>query len=289
MLNEKLDQLLKTNINNHLKFELMVIAILVIFFFTYYFQFNQLVNVTALLSLVFIVVYIRLDYYNYKISDTNEQLEYQLNEIQNVLYKYIDDVLEKIRYSDTNNLMSRSIHKQLLERVQLTWLYTDAKLIRYLYSLLFLYQYNEDSYVQIVIGINNILKIRGELEEYYRSNGALPDGVYYFAETAEELQTKVLNFAHTFIYKVPKTYDSEIMTEHIITSLHTLIKPHVQTIKKMSIKQTVQEGVNRTTRFVNMIDYEAQPMDTSLQRSVTNKENKSYSKVEQRNRFELYI
>lgn len=291
MLNKQIDSLLKTNtrVRNNLKFELALIAVGVVLFFTYYFKFSQLTNVIALSTLVFYIIYMRVDYYNWTLSDQNEKIEFELNEIQSVMYKYVDENMNRIRFSENKNLVSKDFYKKNLERMTLTALYTDSKLIRFLYTLLFLYKFNEDSYAQMILATNNILEHREKLEEFYNENGYLPEGVYYYAEQAEQLKTKALNFAHTFIYAIPKSYDLENMTEKIIERFHELLKPHVIAIKKMSIKQNVQNGINRTTRFVNTEDHLAQPMDTDLQKHINSKYNKTYHKLEQQDRFELYI
>lgn len=291
MWNRQVDELLKTNTqeSNNLKFQLVVLGLLTVYFLTTYFHLDQLGNVLALLTFVVYIMYLGLDYYNTTTTGSNEILEYKLNAIQSTLYTYTEEYLNRIRFSNNRFQMSKQIYKSILKRMETLWLYMDAKLVHFLYSLMFLYKYNEDSFVEMVLCTNGILKIRGELEEFYNENGYLPENVYYLSESAEELKVKALNFAHTFIYKIPKTYDLENMIEKILDRFHQLLKPHIIAIKKMTIKHTIQTGINRTTNFVDMNDHQANPMDTNLQKHINSKYNKTYTQVEQQNRFEIYI
>lgn len=253
-----------------LKLELAVIAVAVVYFFTTYAKFNQLTNVIALFTLVAVILIIRLEWSLTEENGTNEDLMYKLNKIQSKNFDYVEDQMKRIRASKNKGLASKEIYDRMITQMTLDWLYTDSKIIRFFDSLAFLYSGNPDSYVQMVVATNSLLELRGKLEEFYNDTGKLPKGVYYIAQTAEELKLKALNYAHSFIFITGKTKipDAEYTIEKIINELHLLLKPHVTAIKQMSIKQNVKEGINRTTKFVDTSDHLPKPTDEDPQNTL---------------------
>lgn len=265
-------------------FELVVFGLVIIFLYRLYVPFKYTGQIMALLGLVGIILWFRMYSYNTNTIDKNEQTSYQLRSVQSQMYFYVDEQMKKIRLSDAKGLLSKRVYKDNLKRVELDYLYTDTRIIRYIHSTLPYYKYNPDSWVSIVIGVNGILRIRAELEEFYSSNGYFPVDVAYQAESAEELFKKTLNFTHTFVYSLPHGLDvlsedgmniaSQSLTEKMIDTLYSLIKPHIVAIKKFAVNKVVKEGINRSTIITELRDHVPIGMDT---------------KFDDTHRFELYV
>ena len=257
-------------------FELVVFALVLVFIYRMYVPLESSGYIFTIITMVGLVLWFSMKRYNKTTIDTNEQIEYKLNRIQSVMYTYVDEQMRRIRYSDTNELLTRNVYQDNLDRMKLGALYTDIQLIRYIYDLMFVYKYNSDSFVSMVLAVNGILRIRLDLESFYVANGRLPVDTAYQVESATELMKKALNFSHTFVYKLPKNSElgpSEI-TSRIITKMHTLLKKHVLVIKRFAVKQNVQEGIHRGTKFTELND---------------NIPEGKVSNLDDINRFELYI
>ena len=235
-------------------FELSVLGVILVMFYRAFVPFEQGGYLLAMMTMIGLVLWYKMYNYNHKSIDTNKAIEYKLERIQSQMYIYVDSRMRRIRFSDTNNLLSKTIYKENLDRVKLDYLYTDARLVKYIFELIFMYPYNTDSWGSMVIGINGILKIRAQLELFYKSNGYYPENVVYQAESADELLKKVLNFTHTFIYTLPKSNDVESIVEKTIKKMHLLLKGHVRTVKKMTVKNNIIQGINRTTKFTELRD-----------------------------------
>jgi len=255
-------------------FELIVFGLVLVFLFKIYIPSDKLGYVTGIVSLVGIILWFRMKHYNNTRVDMNEKLNYRLNSIQSQMNEYVNEQMVKIRYSDTKNLLTKSVYSANLARVKLDSLYTDIRLINYIYDLLFLYKYNEDSFVSMVIAVNGILRIRFDLERFYAANGYLPENAVQQVESAQELMKKALNFAHTFVYTLPKSNDISSITSKIIKKLHVLLKRHISVIKRIAVKQTIQEGIHKRTKFIEHRDNLPSPRDQTF---------------DDTNRFELYI
>ncbi|ARR74969.1 hypothetical protein SAGO17_0050, partial [Mimivirus AB-566-O17] len=259
-----LDQI--TNLNSVYRkrhvFQLVVLGFVLVFMYRLYIPFENSGYIMTMATLIGTVLWFIIKNYTNKKVDMNETIQYRLENIQSRMYSYVDTRMRRISTSDSNNL-SRKIYSENLSRMRLDYLYMDVALINFLYDLLFLYKYNNDSFASMVIGVNGILSIRNELEEYYNSNGHLPDTVTSSVDSAKELMTKTLNYTHTFVYSLPKSLDSGL-TSSIISKMHKLLKVHVVVIKKFAVRKNVQEGINKRTRFTEMRDHLPEARDTSV-------------------------
>jgi hypothetical protein len=255
-------------------FELVVFGLVLVFLFRLYIPSESIVYVSMTIGLVGLILWFRMKNYNNSTVDLNETIHFRLNLIQSQMYEYVDEQMRKIRFSDTRKFLTKEVYTANLSRVRLSHLYTDIHLINYIYDLLFLYEYNEDSFASMVMAVNGILRIRSELEMYYSANGYLPENTAYQVESAQELMKKALNFAHTFVYKLPKSNDISSITAKIIKKMHILTKKHVTEIKRIAVKRNIQEGINRNTKFTELRDSLPEARE---------------QRFEDTNRFELYI
>lgn len=271
------------------KLELVALSVLVVFLVYRYFDYSQFTNALAVAIVVGCVLYLRSDIYFTKHRDNNQLLDHKLNKLQSQMYMYVEERMTRIRLSDNRKQLTKQIYKQSLNRVRLTHMYTDSKLVHFCHSLIFLYRYNEDSFASLMLAVNGVLRIRTELEHYYDVNGELPPSVSYDVQTAEELHKKAVNFAHTFIYSVPKTNNLEYTIEDVLDTLYRLLKPHVVAIKRMAIKRDVKIGVHRRTHFTELNSGLSKPVDSFIAKVANPRYNKKLNSNEYYNRFELYI
>jgi len=100
---------------------------------------------------------------------------------------------------------SDSKFKIASKKPYLDYLYLDTNLIVFLHSIIPLHEFNKDEFYKLLIGTNNILRLRGEIEAFYKANKSYPTNIAQMFEDAIYLKTKVLNNMHNFIYSVPKT------------------------------------------------------------------------------------
>uniref|UniRef100_A0A6C0DZM8 Uncharacterized protein n=1 Tax=viral metagenome TaxID=1070528 RepID=A0A6C0DZM8_9ZZZZ len=127
------------------------------------------------------------------------------------------------------------------KRPTLDYLYLDTNLIVFLHSIIPLHQFNKDEFYKLLIGTNNILRLRGEIETYYKANKSYPQNIAQMFQDAIDLKTKVLNNMHNFIYSVPKTnimynYVDETTDRYNVLITKNLDKIHVY--YKNSFKKT---------------------------------------------------
>lgn len=268
------------------KFQLAASSVLVVFLVFRYFEYTHFVNALAIALVVAGVLYVQSSFYFTQHKDNNQLLDYKLNQLQSLMYSFVDDQMNRIVFSENNKLLTRKIYKQSLNRVKLTHFYIDSRIIRFCHSLSFLYQYNNNSFANVMLAINGILRIRTELEEYYNVNGELPPSVSYDVQTVEELHKKAVNFAHTFIYTIPKTNNLEYTIEKILSTMYRLLKPHVIAVKRMAIKRDIKVGVHRRTQFTELNYSISKPIDSLASRISDPRYNK---KLDSHDRFELYV
>ena len=108
-----------------------------------------------------------------------------------------------IRNSNPQNMKSADI-KRIYDSNNLDSLYIDANLIHFLHSIKALSDYNLNEFFELLKGVNSILKIKNDIDEYYNANGYYPDNTSELFEGSLELRKNVVNNLHNFIYTVPK-------------------------------------------------------------------------------------
>jgi hypothetical protein len=275
--------------NNQFKFELAGLALFVVFIIYRYFIVgsSQFINVLAVIIVVLGILYIRTRVYIDTHSDSNQILDYKLNELQIVMYQYVNESIKRIKYSNNASQLTQDIYKQWTSRVKLSHFYTDSTLIHFCHSIIFLYDYNPESFASIMIAINNILVVKTQLYDYYQANGYFPDTTTFDAQMADSLHKTAVNYLHTFIYTIPRIpqLGSDQLLEKLTRQLYKLLKPHIVDIKRMAIKRDVKVGVNRTTQFTEL--------NSAVAKGVSQIQNQkhlaSHSKSSSNAHFDLYI
>lgn len=228
-----------------LQFEVVVFCVAAIIFFNVYFDLNHGYAI-ALLSMVIYASNVYVKFRVNKLVDFNKSTLYKLDRIQEAVNKSIDMRLERI-----TTKISVKQTKLLYETGKLDYLYLDATMINFLYSIIPLHEYNPHEFYIFVKGVNAILRLRGEIEQYFEENGIYPQNTSEMLQTAIQLKSNTLNNLHNFIYSVPKDramYDYIRDATDIYNVLITRSINFIYTSYKNNIKQ---RGVNSSTSFVN--------------------------------------
>jgi hypothetical protein len=143
------------------------------------------------------------------------------------------------------------VKQSIYERNKLDYLYLDANMIIFLHSLLPLHQYNSEEFYLFTKGINNILEVRYQIEEFFDNNGEYPINTSEMFETALKLKTNTLNNLHNFIYSVPKTNAMYNYIEMVIERYNILVTRNLDIINKYYKDNINKRGIQTSTKFVN--------------------------------------
>ena len=209
---------------------------------------------------------------NTDLDDQNKTLMIKLETLQSKIYDHIHKKI--IQATGSGLKLSKNDQFILLEKNKLTSMYIDSDLIYFLYSILPLYEYNNDEFYLLLKGTNNILKLRKEIEDYYLYNKdikqtykqKLPtfridpipkiepmylENLSEMFEIAIQLKTNCINNLQNLIYSVPKTNKMYIYIDQVIERYVILMNRNMdifQTYQDNSIKA---KGVNNRTKFIN--------------------------------------
>lgn len=246
--------ILKLFINDHgiyartMQFEVIIIALFTTYCITYFFPHNY-AFVIVLFVFVMSIVQTYLNVKNTGVDDYNKITMLKLNKIQEAVNNGIQQKLKRV--SNTKQKLSQSIVSQVFERNKLDSLYLDANMIHFVHSLLPLNQWNPEEFYLFVKGINNILKLRGQIEEYYNQNNEYPVNTSEMFESAIHLKTNTLNNLHNFIYAVPTTNTMYNYIEKVLDRYKILISRNLDIINTYYKDNIKNRGIQNTTNYVN--------------------------------------
>lgn len=236
-----------SNIKNDEIFNYIVITIVVLFVFTRIINI-QLGHILALIISCIIIILL-VDTQKNNDLDFNTTLEYKLNSLSNPSPSY---------------------------------LHLDANLINVFYLLKQdFYSYNELAYTNALHCVDNLLKIRYQLELNICEASMPPDyrqnyiTDYKFKDTAttntsncnstlknsyenfraaETQVNKCMNYLHTFIYSIP--VDSIYHNNHakVLDKTYILLKRNLDIIKRIHESALSTRGIDHTTKFITDYD-----------------------------------
>lgn len=231
------------------KFQLLVIGIILWVLFTIVFKFdNTILHAAVLFGLIIFILNYNVNKNFANVDDTNKNTMYKLYTLQEKMYAFIQN---RIKNELKGTKITPEIIAQLRERSKLDSMYMDATLIHFLHSVIYLYDYNPDSFYKMVKGVNNILKIKESILTLYEGSGTYPENCFEMYEQAEILKTNVLNYMHSFIYTVPKTQVSYEQLSIILTRFQQLLKNNLHDIANACDSHRTQMGVNTRTKFIH--------------------------------------
>lgn len=232
-----------------LQFETIVLIVFLMFIFTYYFK-NNYGFVIILIIFVLYLTDIYIDLRKSKISDFNRETELYLQEIQSVINKIIEDKL--LFYNNSNGIkLPQKDIQRIYNSNNLEYLHIDANMIRFIHSFLELHKYTDRGFYVFIKGVNNILKIRGEIEEYYEAEGEYPHNTSEMFEIALGLKRNTVNNLYKFIYSIPKDVKMYKYIDDIATRYNVLISRNLDIIHKYYLDNIKKRGINSNTKFIS--------------------------------------
>lgn len=244
-----------------LQFKSIVIFLFVIFFFTYYFK-NSYGFIIILIVFALFVSNSYVDVKKEELSDFNKITLVKLQKLQTFINKVLTNKLRSI-----NKKMLTPLEKEKLYNSNvLDSLYIDANMIHFLESILPMAKYNETQFLLILNGTNNILKIKNEIDTYYKANKNYPENTSELFQMANNLKINVINNIHEFIYTIPKNQTMRNYLRDIINRYSVLIGRITDSIHESYKNNIKQRGINASTNFVSY--NETKPFDQLSNHSV---------------------
>lgn len=233
-----------------LQFELLILVIGLLVFFNYYFTNNY----GFVIILITFVIYISSMWLKARTAasvDFNKMTLYKLRRIQNAVNEVVEVKIRQIRKTAGREIPKREL-RRLYALNKLESLYIDANMIHFIDSLSPLQKYNPSEYVLFVKGVNGILRIRREIEDFIKANGegSYPVNITEMFGSAIELKAKTINNLHNFIYTVPKTSVMYRYIDDILGRYNVLITRNLDTINHYYKDNISRQGINNRTKFI---------------------------------------
>lgn len=234
--------------SRELQFLTILVALLTIFSLTKLFP-TTYGFVILLLAFTFLVTNSFVRYHDNSISDFNIQT-YRKHA---VLQKVCNDYLQSRQFD-------------IGKSVDLNYMHNDAELIQFMHSLLPLYEYNPNEFYLLLKGINNILEIKQQIEEYYTANNTTPSTTSQMLEDAIQLRAQTINNVHNFIYAVPKVHQMYRYIDAINDRYNILITRNTDIIYKYYLLHNKLNGINSSTIYISY--NETKPYDALLNHQI---------------------
>jgi hypothetical protein len=252
--------------SRNLQFNAVVIFIVVTGVFSYYFRDHTYAYVIILIVFALYIANTYVTVSTRSLGDINKRTMLELDTLQLKTYEYIDSLPYNIPKSELQKLYKRNVLESL---------YIDATMIHFLYSIIWMYQYSPGEFYLLLKGTNNILRIRREIDEFYKSEGVYPVNVSEMFEIALELRSKTINNMHNFVYNIPKTIPMFKYVDSVTERYIVLISRTTDHIHKCYLDNIRQRGVNTTTKFVTYNT--TKPYDVLVNHPI--KHNKDHDKL----------
>lgn len=154
----------------------------------------------------------------------------------------------------TENYHKKNFNSKVSENKIQDWklnsMYMDSNLIHFLYSILPLYEYNQNEFYKLLIGTNNLLKLREEVEVFYNANGVYQENIAEIFESALLLRTKTMNNLHNFIYSVPKQKSLYKYIDDVVKRYYVLTTRHTDALRQAHLHHDKINGIRNSTKIV---------------------------------------
>lgn len=224
-------------------------SIIFLYISSYYFSFSS--NFTELIFIssffwAFITYYKTI--FNVKQLDNNETILYKLNVIQNKINDYINYKLSLLNNQNFGEILSQSEIKKIFEKNVVDSIYIDSNLINFIHSIIYLFDYNNESMYFFVMYTNLILKSRIQLEQYDLAN-SLPNTTQSFIEENIINYLQAINYLQSTIYTIPKNITLQNNLYNIIQKYSSLMKTHLKFFYEINKKFIDINGININTKF----------------------------------------
>lgn len=255
-----------------LQFEVVVMVLIVIFTLVKFFDKTY----GFVIILIIFCMYLGENYVNLrtsKITDFNSITLTKLDSIQATTNSIVNDRIAQLNNS-RQKLSKKDIHN-LYSMNKLDSLYINANMIHFIHGIIPLAQYNTVEFLLFVKGVNNILRLKKEIEEYHGESKEYPENIAEMFQTSLQLKTKTINNLHNFIYSLPKITKMYTYLGDVTQQYSELISKDIDIIHTYYKSNISERGINSTTHFVSY--NETKPFDTTLNHSII--PNKSNSKL----------
>ena len=231
------------------KLKVVFLFIFIIVFFTKFLGGNYMgMIIVTTFSLTIINLYIKLN--DGQKDDNNKNLIFKLDSLQNKVYDYIQYKIDLV--SNSSNKLNNKDKEKLFAKNKLDSLYIDANLIVFLYSIIKLYDYNPPEFYLLLKGTNNILKLKKEIEQFYKANNNYPENIHEMLQIAIQLKANCLNNLQNNIYKVPKINNMYKYIDDSLIKYNRLITKNIKEIHLYHQDYIRKNGVNSRTQFIDI-------------------------------------
>jgi hypothetical protein len=197
--------------------------------------------VIILLAFLYFVGNIYVQIKTSTIEDFNKITMFKLNSLQDIQNKYVSSL----------SFLNKKLMNQMLTKNKLDCLYLDANLISFLYSILELNTYNPQEFYIFLKGINNILCIRKQIEDFYKANNQLPENISEMFEISLQLKTNVINNLQNFIYSIPKSNKMYNYLNDVLSRFIVLISRNTDIIHFYYKKSLKINKISTMTKFIS--------------------------------------
>lgn len=224
---------------------LFFISILVIFTkFNFFNNYSVFIILAFILTLFLTNIFVRVNRDGF--ADVNKILYLKLESLQDKIYDYIQRKINISTIGKKNDL------QLLYDKNKLDSLYIDANMIDFMYSIIKLYDYNQDEYYLLLKGTNNILKLRRDIERFYDEESEYPENIHEILQIAIQLKVNCMNNMQNFIYSVPKVNKMYQYIDTIVESYTILITKNIKIIHSYHLNYIEKNGINSNTIFIDI-------------------------------------
>ncbi|NBP00264.1 MAG: hypothetical protein EBU90_09100 [Proteobacteria bacterium] len=231
-----------------LQFEVIVIVVVTTVTLTYLFS-TTYAFVIILLAFVLYIANLYITVKTNTVSDFNKTTMAKLNVLQSIVNKQVSEHLNLI--SNSRIRLKPNQIQNIQKQAQLDCLYYDANLIQFIYSIKSLADYNLPLFAEFLRGVNNILKLRKQIDDYKDANGEYPENTAQMLQIAMQLRINTINNLHNFIYSVPKVHQMTQYINNVVDRYNLLISRNVDAMYEAHNNDVSQRGINTTTQFVS--------------------------------------
>lgn len=243
-----------------LKFTTLVIFMLTIIIFTIFFR-HTYVNVIILIAVSLWIAQLYFQHQRRQVQDTNQDIMHKLLKLQEHQNMFISQKIKQSSYSSSKIPLSQTDINKIYKKYELDSLFIDATIILFLYSILPLSNYNPQEFFSLLNGVNNILKIRKDIEIYHNQTQNAPENISQLFEIALDLRKNTINNMYNFIYTVPKMNRSYDYLSTAVERFMVLITRNTDAINQ-HYKYAIEKGITNSTKFVSYKT--TKPYDASL-------------------------
>lgn len=246
------------------KFQVILFFVIMLFILTKLNLFSN--SIYILIAMIFTLyitnLYVRMNQSD--LSDNNKIIYLRLETLQSKVYQYV-----KYKISTSSNSgqkLSNGEIQNIYDKNKLDALYIDANMIVFLHSILPLYEYNPQEFYLLLKGTNNIIKLRHDIERFYKAEGKYPENIHEMLQIALQLKSNCMNNLQNFIYTVPKQNKMYTYIDNVLVTYNILISRNIKKMHNYHLNYIKTNGINSNTIFID-IDT-SKPFDPLTNRSV---------------------